>query len=96
MCTRLFAGYLLLFLAVLSLTGTALDWTAFHSSSARWQWRAPMQHRGAVQLRQRNTLGILGEAPLPPVLDHLASLPSVSHPDPSPPFLAAIFVPPRV
>jgi len=94
MRARLFAGYLLLLLAVISLVGTALDRGAFHAPIHR-QWRAPSQHHGAVRLPQRNASGIPGEAPAMPLPASTAGPLFVAHPDVSSPFLAAIFVPPR-
>jgi hypothetical protein len=95
MRVRPLAGYLLLFLAVVSLAGTALDRAAFHAP-VRLQWRAPTQHQSVLRLPQRNTFGFPGESPSPPFFACIAGLLFVSHLDPASPLLDAIFVPPRV
>jgi len=95
MRARLLAGYLLLFLVVPSLTGTALDRASFHSS-VRQQWRASTQHQGASRLPQRSAHGIPGGSPASPVPGRLARLVSGPHPDPASLVPASIFVPPRV
>jgi hypothetical protein len=95
MRARPFAGYLLLLLAVVSVTVTALDRAAVHAP-ARQQWRAPTPHQATLRLPKRKAPGIPGASPAPPLFARVAGLLFVFHPDPASLLPTAIFVPPRV
>jgi len=94
MSARLFSGYLLLALAVVSQCGTVLD-RATVRTAIEQQWQAPIHHQNAPRLSHRHASGIPGGTPSVPALDRFASLLLAPHPDPTSPLLADIFIPPR-
>jgi len=96
MHARWFAAYLFLALVAVSQCGIALDRASSHSAAVEQRWQASTHHPNAPRLPQRHASWIPGDAPSFPPLDRLENVPPVLLSDPGSPFLAGIFVPPRV
>jgi len=95
MSTRSLASSPLLVVAVLFAVQVASEVPAFHVP-VRQQWQAWSHHQGAARPLQRQIVGVAGRAPALAALTAVGEA-SFAEPHQAPsPFLAAVFVPPRV
>jgi len=93
---RVFAGCLVLLLAVVSLAGITLDGIVLNAP-VHHQWRAPSPPHAGQRTAPRHAQALLAESVVPPtLLPRLTSVPFAPRPELTSPLLASVFIPPRV